>query len=522
MKIATFAVLLSIVISLGMVPIEADMAGETTNYPAGPNLYSILRAYREFLLTPQTIMGHGFDAPYTWDIDSLVYATLADLDNDGLPELLVVARNQDYNFVSNLFILRYNNGIEIILNRGMGILGHTTYSLAETLDGQIYLFTRGSGGLGLGWQSYFALINDYFHNVMDLEHGMDGQGVMHYRIDEESATEEQFENAGADRLGVINYRSLEWPITPYNGRMLLAEIDATLATIAFEVSQTPVSQQTNIMVPIRLLLESIGYNVYMENDTQTTVVTAGAAETTAATYIIIDGLQLNTNLTALDLSSRQLTDITPLAGLTNLTYLRLHNNQISDIIPLANLTNLTVLVLNSNQISDITPLAGLTNLTNLDLSSNQISNLAPLAGLTSLTSLSLSVNEVMDITPLNGLTNLTVLDLFGNQITNVTPISGLINLTELSLMMNQVSNIAPLAGLTNLESLSLSVNQIMDITPLASLTNLTWLSLPNNQIYDITPLAGLRNLSDLAFFSEQITDWSPVAHVENVWGRPQQ
>ena len=48
------------------------------------------------------------------------------------------------------------------------------------------------------------------------------------------------------------------------------------------------------------------------------------------------------NLTTLDLSDTQVSDVTPLAGLVNLTTLYLSNTQVSDVTPLAGLVNLEI------------------------------------------------------------------------------------------------------------------------------------------------------------------------------------
>jgi Leucine-rich repeat (LRR) protein len=48
------------------------------------------------------------------------------------------------------------------------------------------------------------------------------------------------------------------------------------------------------------------------------------------------------NLKSLDLANKQITDLTPLAGLVMLENLWLNNTQITDITPLADLKNLSV------------------------------------------------------------------------------------------------------------------------------------------------------------------------------------
>ncbi|MEL7314677.1 MAG: leucine-rich repeat domain-containing protein [Cyanobacteria bacterium J06559_3] len=65
------------------------------------------------------------------------------------------------------------------------------------------------------------------------------------------------------------------------------------------------------------------------------------------------------NLTELDLSDRQITNLQPLATLTQLQMLYLAQNEITDISPLASLNQLTHLYLLDNQITDISPLSHL-------------------------------------------------------------------------------------------------------------------------------------------------------------------
>ena len=79
-------------------------------------------------------------------------------------------------------------------------------------------------------------------------------------------------------------------------------------------------------------------------------------------------------LRVLDLSSHDISDLSPLAQLTNLRELYLSYNQIRDLSPLAQLTNLNFLFLESNQIGDLSPLSQLTNLTWLFVGGNPINN----------------------------------------------------------------------------------------------------------------------------------------------------
>ena len=94
----------------------------------------------------------------------------------------------------------------------------------------------------------------------------------------------------------------------------------------------------------------------------------------------------------MNLSSNNISDVSPLAGLTELRHLYIRGNNISDVSPLSELTKLEQLNLSSNNISDVSPLSGLTKLEQLDLSSNNISDVSPLSGLTKLSELLLTGN----------------------------------------------------------------------------------------------------------------------------------
>ncbi|MFC2140671.1 leucine-rich repeat domain-containing protein [Acidobacteriota bacterium] len=188
------------------------------------------------------------------------------------------------------------------------------------------------------------------------------------------------------------------------------------------------------------------------------------------------------NLTVLDLSDNQLSDISFLSDLTNLTHLNLEINQISDISILKTLTNLTHLNLEVNEISDISVLSCLTNLMNLDLGGNQISDISSLKNLENLTFLNLNRNKIADISILNNLTNLDELYLSSNQISDIFALKDLKKLTRLYLDCNQISDISTLRDLTNLTGLNLSANQIFDISFLKDLTNLIRVDLSYNKI----------------------------------------
>ena len=201
------------------------------------------------------------------------------------------------------------------------------------------------------------------------------------------------------------------------------------------------------MLPIRAVLESVGYHVSWDDRNRIVLVSS-----TPITYVTIRGEQLSTSMTVLALED-----------VTN-----------AELVLVAELVNLRILAIGGAQVTDITPLANLTSLTEL-----RIGN-AP---------------QIIDFTPISGLANLTQLTIADTQISNLTAISSLNNLTELRLWNNQISDLRPLGGLTNLSSLNLNDNQISDLSPLTSLTNLRVLDLYNNPITDWSPVAHIEWVS---------------------------
>ncbi len=126
------------------------------------------------------------------------------------------------------------------------------------------------------------------------------------------------------------------------------------------------------------------------------------------------------DMTQLDLSTSQVSDVRPLQSLNNLVELKLINNQISDVTPLQSLENLEILDLSYNKISNIKPLASLSNLEVLNLSYNQVTQVESLQSLMNLNELNLTNNQVTDITPLKPLDRLIYLFIRNNPIDDQT------------------------------------------------------------------------------------------------------
>ena len=235
---------------------------------------------------------------------------------------------------------------------------------------------------------------------------------------------------------------------------------------------------------------------------------------------LLEAAQEGAGTERLDLSSRNLTDITALAGLTDLSELDLSDNAITDLGPLAGLTGLEVLNLSGNGIEELWPLAGLTSLEVLKLSGNGITDLHPLAGLTGLEVLDLSGNQIEDLWPLAELTGLEVLDLAGNGIEELWPLAGLTALERLNLSDNGIEELWPLAGLTGLEVLLLDRNRVADVLALSQLSGLANLGLSGNRIADLGLLSELGGLRRLDLSGNAVADVSALGEMSGmVWLR---
>jgi internalin A len=175
-------------------------------------------------------------------------------------------------------------------------------------------------------------------------------------------------------------------------------------------------------------------------------------------------------------------------ALQNLYDLEVSGKEIRDLSGLEKCKNLALLKLTKSQVENLKPLEGLANLQSVDLSDNQISDLGPIAKLTNLQYLNLANNKIEKLDALKGLDHLMALDLSGNQVQDLGPCGGLKKLTSLYLARNPVRELAPLESLTHLSVLDLADNQVEDVGPLAKLTDLNLVVLQRNKIRDLGPL----------------------------------
>ena len=262
----------------------------------------------------------------------------------------------------------------------------------------------------------------------------------------------------------------------------------------------------------------------------------------------LGGKTFKSDVKELDLSGREITDISVLSVCTKLTKLNLSGNSISDISALVDIPNLKSLDLSDNNISDIGPLMSMTGLEYLNLANNRISSASALADLKNLSELQLGGNTLKGIKALAKLTGLKTLGLDNTGLTDtaLSNLYGLKNLKKLNIENNPelsenavselekklggctvrcsefakktielggksfavnaetveakglgISDISKAAGFTAVRNLDLSGNSISNLAPLSGLKTLESLDLSDNAISDVKALYSLKNLRQL-------------------------
>ena len=205
-------------------------------------------------------------------------------------------------------------------------------------------------------------------------------------------------------------------------------------------------------------------------------------------------------------SAYNMTRLPPsVSGLGHVTRFVFSNTGVNSIAPLSALTELETLDLSySRNLSDISPLAGLKHLKHLHLFRSKVADLAPLQSLGHLNTLGLERVAATDFSALSALSQLEHLNLTDTQITDLSVLEGLSNLKSLSLWNTGITDLSPLAGLTQLETLDLWNTRVSDVMPLVGLPRLTHLNLSHTDVKDLGALADSQTLTYLALWNTPI------------------
>ena len=164
--------------------------------------------------------------------------------------------------------------------------------------------------------------------------------------------------------------------------------------------------------------------------------------------------------------------------------------------------------LSNRNISDISGLQALSGVTDLYLSNNKIQNIDVLSNLTNLQRLDVSNNEISSLD--NVPENLTALHIENNNITYAEILGRCRKMIYLFADNNGILDIEFVKLMPSLTTLSMEKNNIQDITWLKNCTKLRYLNLSDNKIEDITALSNCPDLYDLRLSNNSVTDISAL------------
>jgi len=175
--------------------------------------------------------------------------------------------------------------------------------------------------------------------------------------------------------------------------------------------------------------------------------------------------------------------------LAKLHGLELSSLELSDLSPLTSLTRLEELTLDHDGIVDLTAVSELTNLKSLDVSGNQVVDISPLRNLVNLVEFRAIANKIVDVNALSHLNKLVILHLESNNIEDVKPLASLPQAMVLFLDNNHVQSIDSLSGLPRIVALGLNGNRLEEITQYKPVTqvgiDLSNNSIPSEQLEDL-------------------------------------
>ena len=182
-----------------------------------------------------------------------------------------------------------------------------------------------------------------------------------------------------------------------------------------------------------------------------------------------------TELTALDVSTSEISDLTGIQDFISLKTLSVRSNQLKNLDVSKNL-NLQTLEASSNQIASI-DISKNTNLVSLSISNNQLSSIE-LAKNAKLTTLSINYNKVSAL-DISKNTSLNYLSAIGNKLASLD-VSGNLSLSTIDVASNLITAL-DVSGNTTLVNLKISQN-LLTTLDISKNPAITFLTVNNNQL----------------------------------------
>ncbi|MCI4671558.1 MAG: hypothetical protein MRZ79_25675 [Bacteroidia bacterium] len=183
---------------------------------------------------------------------------------------------------------------------------------------------------------------------------------------------------------------------------------------------------------------------------------------------------------------------------------------IRDISPLEQFEQLTALNLSQNNISNIFALRQLKGLKKVDLSDNPLKSVSALRYLQELDSLDLSFTKVNSLEDLKRLNNLTYLNLDNTSLKQVKGIENLLELKTLSYNNGNITNLQVIGKLRKLEFLQLNNSKLQELKGVSGLKSLQELEIENTQVQDLEDLKTLHSLVYINAAGTKITSLKAV------------
>lgn len=232
----------------------------------------------------------------------------------------------------------------------------------------------------------------------------------------------------------------------------------------------------------------------------------------------VNGLERPEEITGLDLSWADVTDISPLAALTELRSLNLLNNlDLMNIKPLERLSKLEALDLSGTLVKSIKPLSKLTKLRSLVLDCEELRDITPLEGLPlEYLDVSCDYKSLLPLKKLPELRRLRDLDI-GDRLGDLEIIGTLTRLEELCLLQLRTQTVEPLSGLVNLKRLDLSSLCFgTRLDSLQALPDLEELDLSWTNDLELSPIKKFPKLRKLRLYSCALKSFETLFEFTNL------
>mgnify|MGYP003289685856 CR=1 FL=1 len=211
---------------------------------------------------------------------------------------------------------------------------------------------------------------------------------------------------------------------------------------------------------------------------------------------IYEVLKQLTKITEVNVSDNKcITNLDPLSELSELSVLNCSGTNVSDITPIRNLNGIIELNISGTKITDISNLKYANVVQNFNADSTQIKDISIIGYYEDLINLSVSNTNVSDISSLSGCENLTTLNLSKTLVNEIASISNLSKLHDLDISNTYVGNLDSIKNLENLQFLNLENTPVTDLKEISNLKKLNEINLSNTEVTSLEPLNGLPQLS---------------------------